>query len=142
MQTTPMNRLMCKGKIHRATVTEADLDYMGSITIDGDLMRAAAIIPYEIVQVTNYRNGARWKTYAVPGLPGSGTICLNGPPANLFQPQDHVIILSMGLYSEEECRQLVPRVVFVDGDNRIVRIAEHPLYSAEGEVNWDGLQMG
>lgn len=133
---------MCKGKIHRATVTEADLEYMGSITIDADLMRAAAIMPYEMVQVTNYRNGARWKTYAVPGQPGSGTICLNGPPANLFRPQDQVIILSMGHYSEEECRRLVPRVVFVDGENRITRIAEHPLFNEEGEVNWDDLLMG
>lgn len=136
-----MERLMCKGKIHRATVTEADLNYMGSITIDAELMRAADILPYEIVQVTNYRNAARWKTYAVPAAAGSGRICLNGPPANLFNPGDHVIILSMGQYPEREIGDLVSRVVFVDGNNRIVRIAEHPIFK-DGEVNWDDLQMG
>jgi aspartate 1-decarboxylase len=131
---------MCKGKIHRATVTKADLEYMGSVTIDAELMRAANIWPYEIVQVTNYRNAARWKTYAVPGAPGSGVICLNGPPANLFRPGDHVIVLSMGHYSEEEAKRLVSRVVFVDGNNRIVRVEEHPIFRA-GEVDWHGLQM-
>jgi aspartate 1-decarboxylase len=122
-----MQRLMCKGKIHRATVTEADLDYVGSITIDAGLMKAANLQPYEMVQVTSLRNATRWKTYALPAQEGSGKICLNGPPAHLFQPGDLVIILSLGLYSEEEGRSLKPRVVFVDEQNRITRTEIHHL---------------
>ena len=136
-----MQRLMCKGKIHKATVTEADLNYMGSITIDSILLKAADITPYEIVQITNFRNAARWKTYAIPGEQGSGKICLNGPPAHLFEPGDTVVILSMGHYSEEEVAKLAPRVVFVDQQNRIVRVEDHPLYDEKGDIDWDGLQI-
>mgnify|MGYP001954988287 CR=1 FL=1 len=136
----PMQRLMCKGKIHRACVTEADLNYIGSITIDSALMKAARIHPYEVVQITNLRNAVRWKTYALPGEEGSGSICLNGPPAHLFQPGDLVIILSLGLFTEEEIRTLRPRVVFVGENNRITRIEEHALYDEQGEVNWDALR--
>lgn len=114
---------MCKGKIHRAVVTEADLDYVGSITIDALLMKHADIRPYEIVQVTSLRNAARWKTYALPAEEGSGKICLNGPPAHLFSPGDLVIILSMGMYDEDELNRLRPTVVFVDERNRITRTA-------------------
>lgn len=135
-----MKRLMCKGKIHRATVTEASLDYVGSITIDCLLMKAAKIHPYEMVQVTSLRNATRWKTYAIPGQEGSGKICLNGPPAHLFQPGDLVIILSLGLFDEEEIKGLVPRVVFVDAINGITRYEDHPLFNEDGEVNWSGLQ--
>lgn len=135
-----MKRLMCKGKIHRATVTEASLDYVGSITIDSLLMKTANIHPYEMVQVTSLRNATRWKTYAIPGQEGSGKICLNGPPAHLFQPGDLVIILSLGLFDEEEVRQLVPRVVFVDPDNRMTRYEDHLLFNEAGEVNWNELQ--
>jgi aspartate 1-decarboxylase len=135
-----MQRLMCKGKIHRARVTEADLNYMGSITIDAALMKAARILPYEIVQITNLRNAARWKTYAVPGSEQSGTICLNGLPAHLFQPGDLVVILSLGLFTEAELRDLKPRVVFVGENNRIARIEQHSLFDERGEVNWDDLQ--
>ncbi|PZD96350.1 aspartate 1-decarboxylase [Paenibacillus sambharensis] len=135
-----MQRLMCKGKIHRATVTEASLDYVGSITIDSKLMKEANIHPYEMVQVTSLRNATRWKTYAIPGGEGTGKICLNGPPAHLFQPGDLVIILSMGLYEEEEVKRLVPRVVFVDANNRITRCEDHPLFNDEGAVNWHDLQ--
>lgn len=133
-----MQRMMCKGKIHRATVTEANLDYVGSITIDEELMKASDIMPYEIVQVTSLRNATRWKTYAVPG--SKGEICLNGPPAHLFQPGDKVIILSMGMFDEKEIGQLAPKVVFVDSDNRITEIKEHPLLSEEGQVNWQQLR--
>ena len=118
---------MCKGKIHRATVTEADLSYMGSITIDAALMAAADILPYEIVQITSFRNATRWKTYALPGEAGSGTICLNGPPAHLFQPGDQIIILSMASYTEEELRSLVSCVVFVDGNNQLLRVEKHAI---------------
>lgn len=122
-----MQRHMCKGKIHRATVTQAELDYVGSITIDSLLMKAADIKPYEMVQVTSLRNATRWKTYALEAPEGSGKICLNGPPAHLFQPGDLVIILSMGVFEEHEVETLVPRVVFVDGQNRITKIEEHHL---------------
>jgi aspartate 1-decarboxylase len=131
-----MQRLMCKGKIHRASVTDADLNYVGSITIDALLMKAANITPYEIVQVTNYRNAARWKTYAIPADEGSGQICLNGPPAHLFEPGDCVVILSLGLYTEEEWKHLVPRVVFVDECNRITRCENHPLNWQLDEIEW------
>ncbi|MFY0545405.1 aspartate 1-decarboxylase [Brevibacillus sp. H7] len=122
-----MQRQMCKGKIHRATVTQAELHYVGSITIDALLMKAADIKPYEIVQITNVRNATRWKTYALEAPEGSGKICLNGPPAHLFQPGDLVIILSMGMYDDSEVDALVPRVVFVDEQNRITKIEEHHL---------------
>jgi aspartate 1-decarboxylase len=128
---------MCKGKIHRATVTEASLDYVGSITIDSLLLKTANIQPYEMVQVTSLRNATRWKTYAISAAAGSGKICLNGPPAHLFQPGDIVIILSLGLFNEEEIKGLIPRVVFVDANNTIVRTEEHSLYDESGEVNWD-----
>lgn len=135
-----MLRMMCKGKIHRATVTEASLDYVGSITIDAALMKAARIAPYEMVQVTNLRNAVRWKTYALPGEEHAGEICLNGPPAHLFQPGDLVIILSLGLFDEEEVKGLVPRVVFVNENNQIVKYADHPLFHEKGEVNWEALR--
>jgi aspartate 1-decarboxylase len=118
---------MCKGKIHRATVTEADLDYVGSITIDRNLMEAANILPYEMVQVTSLRNAARWKTYAIPGAAGAGQICLNGPPAHLFQRGDLVIILSLGSYTSEELANFQPRVVFVDQKNNITSVKEEEL---------------
>lgn len=127
-----MKRFMCKGKIHRATVTEADLDYVGSITIDALLMKAADIKPFEMVQVTSLRNATRWKTYAMSAPEGSGKICLNGPPAHLFAPGDLVIILSLGLFDEEELHELRPNVVFVDERNRIVRTERHDLGETGG----------
>jgi len=117
-----MLRLMCKGKIHRATVTEADLNYVGSITIDEGLMREANIKPYEMIQVTSLRNAARWKTYALPAPERSGSICLNGPPAHLFAPGDIVIILSLGLMNEDEVCSLQPKIVFVDERNQVTQI--------------------
>ncbi|GFR38100.1 aspartate 1-decarboxylase [Insulibacter thermoxylanivorax] len=135
-----MLKLMCKGKIHRAVVTEANLDYVGSVTIDEQLMKEANIEPYEMVQITNLRNAARWKTYAIPAPACSGTVCLNGPPAHLFHPQDQVIILSLGLFDEQELRRLRPRIIFVDEHNQIVIQEEYELYNNRGEVNWSGLQ--
>ncbi|MCM3567053.1 aspartate 1-decarboxylase [Neobacillus mesonae] len=134
-----MKRLMCKGKIHRAVVTEADLNYVGSITIDAQLMKMANIYPYEMVQVTSLRNATRWKTYALPAPEGSGKICLNGPPAHLFKPGDLVIILSLGLLDEDEVKKLIPRVVFVDDMNQITRYEDHPLFNDAGKMNWDSL---
>ena len=130
-----MLRTICKGKIHRAVVTEAELDYVGSITIDRSLMDAADIRPYEMVQVTNVSNAALWRTYAIPADAGSGTVCLNGPPARLFQPSDLVIILSLCEVTDEEYNEIVSRVVHVDGNNRIVKIEAHALKDLNGFSN-------
>ncbi|WP_430790630.1 aspartate 1-decarboxylase [Virgibacillus flavescens] len=127
-----MQRLMCKGKIHRATVTEAELDYVGSITIDYKLMEEANIKPYEMVQITNLKDATRWKTYAIPAPEGSNRICLNGPPAHLFSPGDMVIILSLGMMTDEEIEDLKPRVVFVDENNEITSVEEHDLHWPKG----------
>ena len=113
-----MYRVLLRAKVHRATVTEANLDYEGSITLDQELMEAAALLPFEQVHVLNLNTGARLETYVIPGQPGSGIVCLNGAAARLGAPGDKVIILSYGLYTEEEAQRLVPRVVRVGEDNR------------------------
>jgi aspartate 1-decarboxylase len=117
-----MMRNMCKGKIHRAKVTEAKLEYVGSITIDSDLMEAANLMPYEMVQVTNVSNAVLWTTYTIPAPAGSGIICLNGPPARLFQPGDEVIILSLAWMDEDEIDELRSHVVFVNEKNKITQV--------------------
>jgi aspartate 1-decarboxylase len=114
-----MKRLMCKSKIHRATVTNANLNYQGSITIDSTLLDAADILEYEQVHVVNIANGARFETYAIRGERGSGDIVLNGAAARLVQPGDTVIILSYGSYDERELQDFEPVFIFVDGQNRI-----------------------
>ena len=113
---------MFKSKIHRALVTEANLNYMGSITIDRDLMQAADILPHEKVQIVNNNNGSRFETYVIPGAPGSGVICLNGAAARLVQPGDKVIIISYAAMSREEALLHRPTVVMVDGSNRITEL--------------------
>jgi aspartate 1-decarboxylase len=113
-----MQRVMCKSKIHRATVTGADLNYEGSITIDALLMEAADIVEYERVQVVNINNGARFETYAMRGEPGSGAIVLNGAAARLAHPGDQVIIISYATYEASELEDFEPRLVFVDAQNR------------------------
>jgi len=118
---------MCKGKIHRATVTQADLNYVGSITVDQDLLDAADIYPYEKVQVVNISNGSRLETYTIAGARGSGVICLNGAAARLNAPGDLVIIMSYGQFEEREIRELTPHIVFVDADNRLVEAKKVPL---------------
>lgn len=115
-----MFRFIHKSKIHRATVTEANLQYVGSITIDSKLMDAADILPNEKVQVVNNNNGARLETYVIPGEPGSGVICLNGAAARLVQPGDKVIIISYAMMDDASARTWEPRVVFVDDNNVIV----------------------
>jgi len=110
-----------KSKIHRATVTEADLNYEGSITIDADLMDAADILPHEQVHILNVNNGERFDTYALRGARGSGKICLNGPAARLAHVGDTVIILTYAVMEREELLRHVPTVVFVDEKNRIRR---------------------
>lgn len=122
-----MLRTMCKGKIHRATVTQADLNYIGSITVDQDLLDAANIYPYEKVQVVNINNGSRLETYTIAGARGSGVICLNGAAARLTAPGDKVIIMSYAEFTEEEIRSLVPQIVFVDEENHMVEKKEVPL---------------
>lgn len=120
-----MLRTVMNGKLHRARVTEADLNYIGSITIDQDLMDAAGIIPNEKVQVVNNNNGARFETYVIPGERGSGTICLNGAAARLVQPGDIVIIISYCMLDEEELKTHQPKVVVLDEKNNIIeRIGE------------------
>ena len=121
-------RTMLRGKIHRATVTEANVDYVGSLTVDNDLLRAADILPYEQVLVVNLRNGARLETYAIEGEAGSGVICANGAAAHLIHPGDLVIVMSYQLVEDREAAEVEPQVVFVDAANRIVDIAHaiHP----------------
>ena len=114
-----MFRTMLGGKIHRATVTEADLNYVGSITIDQDLLDAAVICVNEKVQIVNNNNGARLETYTIPGERGSGVICLNGAAARLVQKGDIVIIMSYVLMSNEEAKNHEPKVVLVNEQNKI-----------------------
>lgn len=114
-----MWRQMLKSKIHRATVTDANLNYIGSITIDEDLMKAADILVNELVHVVNINTGARFETYAIPGPAQSGTICLNGAAARLAQPGDLVIIMAYGMMDDHEARTLQPHIVHVDRENRI-----------------------
>ncbi len=114
-----MLRFMMKSKIHRATVTEADLHYVGSITIDRDLMDAADLVNDERVQVVNNNNGARLETYVIEGERGSGTICMNGAAARMVHPGDVVIIISYAMMDEREVRDHRPRVVMVDAANRV-----------------------
>lgn len=113
-----MRRTLLKSKIHRATVTDADLDYEGSVTIDGDLMDAANIVQYERVEIYDVTNGARLATYAMRGPAGSGVVCINGAAAHLVRPQDLVIIASYAEYDDSQARAHQPRVVLVDEQNR------------------------
>lgn len=117
-----MFREMLKSKIHRAKVTEADINYVGSITLDADLMKAADLLPYEKVQVVDVDNGARLETYAIEGPPGSGVVGMNGAAARLVHKGDRIIVLAYATVTEEEARRLRPTVVFVDEANRIAHI--------------------
>ena len=119
----PRTRTMLKSKIHRATVTDANLNYVGSITVDTDLLEAADILPYEHVFVLNINTGARFETYAIEGPAGGGDICLNGAAARLAQPGDLVIVLTYAQYEEGGLEGFEPTVVHVDAQNRQVEIA-------------------
>ena len=116
---------MLKAKIHRATVTQAEIDYVGSITVDEDLLEATGIFEYEKVQVVNVNNGQRLETYTIAGERGSGIICLNGAAAHCARPGDKVIIMSYARLSPEEARAHRPTVAFVDEDNRITRLSNY-----------------
>ncbi|MCK5589826.1 MAG: aspartate 1-decarboxylase [Dehalococcoidales bacterium] len=113
-------RTMLKGKIHRARVTQVDVDYEGSITIDRSLMEASDILPYEQVEVLNINNGARFSTYAIEAEPNSGTICINGAAARLAAKGDIIIILSYCHLPDDEAINVIPKMVYVDENNRIV----------------------
>ena len=123
---------MLKGKIHRATVKQAALDYVGSITIDVDLLEASGIIEYEKVQIVDVDNGARFETYAIAGERGSGMICLNGAAAMCVQPNDKIIIMCYCDMDEEEAKAHKPKVVFVDDENKISRITN---YEKHGQLS-------
>ena len=114
-----------KGKIHRATVTQAELDYVGSITIDSDLMEAAGIMEYELVTISDCNNGNRLETYVIAGEPGSGVICLNGAAAHLVNVGDKVIIMCYAQMTPEEAKEHHPKVVFVDDENKIARVTNY-----------------
>ncbi|TAA66043.1 aspartate 1-decarboxylase [Planococcus salinarum] len=120
-----MLRMMLNSKIHRATVTEADLNYVGSITIDQDLLDAVGMLPNEKVHIVNNNNGARFETYIISGQRGSGVICVNGAAARLVQKGDIVIILSYAYVMNENARDHKPTVAIMDGSNKIKEIISY-----------------
>lgn len=120
-----MLRQICKGKLHRIRVTQADLNYMGSITLDSLFMEAANIRPFEMVQITNVENGVIWHTYAIAAKAATGTVCLNGPPARHFQPGDHIIVLSLAWIDDAEWGNFEASVVFVGDNNQILSVVKH-----------------
>ncbi|MEN0127942.1 MAG: aspartate 1-decarboxylase [Brevundimonas sp.] len=123
---TSLQRTMMTGKIHRATVTQADLHYVGSVTVDADLLAAADLLPGQQVDIVDVTNGARLTTYAIAGEAGSGQVCINGAAAHLIHPGDIVILIAYGLLSDAEARTYAPHVVLVDSDNKIVDLSEDP----------------
>ncbi|MFD3446081.1 aspartate 1-decarboxylase [Microbacteriaceae bacterium 4G12] len=120
-----MLRMMMRAKLHRATVTEANLNYVGSITIDEELMDAVGLVENEKVQIVNNNNGARFETYVITGERGSGVICLNGAAARLVQPGDQVIIICYGLVTEDEVQTHKPKIAVLDEQNNIVDMLGH-----------------
>lgn len=123
---------MLKGKIHRAIVKQAELNYVGSITVDPELMAAAGILEYENVQIVDVENGNRFETYTIAGEPGSGMICLNGAAARQVLTGDHVIIMAYAQMTPEEAAQFHPQVVFVDEDNKIQKVTT---YEKHGQIS-------
>ena len=138
----PMMRTMLKSKIHRATVTQADLHYVGSVTVDEDLLDAADLIPGEQVAIVDVTNGARLETYVIPGERGSGVIGINGAAAHLVHPGDLVILISYGLMDESEAKSYIPTVVHVDGDNRVVELGGDPSAPVPGAVDQQRSDLG
>lgn len=123
---------MLKGKIHRAVVKQAELNYVGSITVDPELMEAAGILEYENVQIVDVENGNRFETYTIAGEPGSGMICLNGAAARKVLTGDHVIIMAYAQMTPEEVKAFEPKVVFVNEDNKIEKITT---YEKHGQIS-------
>ena len=126
-----MQITMLQGKIHRATVTQAELDYVGSITVDEDLLDAAGIREYQMVQIVDVNNGNRFETYTIAGERGSGVMCLNGAAARQVQVGDHIILMCYASMTPEEAKEYRPTVVFVNEDNSISRITS---YEKHGEI--------
>ena len=125
---------MLKGKIHRAVVVQAELNYVGSITVDPELMEAAGILEYEKVQIVDVENGSRFETYTIAGEPGSGMICLNGAAARMVREKDHIIIMSYCDMTPEEAKEHKPKVVFVDENNHIKCVSN---YEKHGQLSED-----
>lgn len=135
---------VCMSKIHRATVTQAELHYVGSITIDEEIIEKAGMRPFQYVNITNISNGVFWQTYIMPGPRGQGDICLNGPPARHFHKGDKIIILAEAWIQPNELNDLNPIVVFVDENNKITEIKKHraiPLGESSGYVSSDNPQI-
>ncbi|MCM3269180.1 aspartate 1-decarboxylase [Paenibacillus elgii] len=124
-----MFRTMLKSKIHRATVTEANLNYVGSITIDQDLLDLVDMLPNEKVQIVNNNNGARFETYIIPGPRGSGVVCLNGAAARMVHPGDIVIILSYVMLSDEEAHKHTPSIAIMGENNQVVGVLKEEIHS-------------
>lgn len=132
-----MFRTMLKSKIHRATVTQADLNYVGSVTLDADLMDAADLLPGEQVAIVDINSGARLETYVIEGPRGTGIVGINGAAARLVQPGDLIIMISYAMVSDERARTMRPHVVFVDADNRIVGTGDDPAEALAGLTRGD-----
>jgi aspartate 1-decarboxylase len=133
-------RTMMRAKIHRATVTQADLHYVGSVTVDADLLDAADLLPGELVHIVDITNGARLETYCIEGERGSGVIGINGAAAHLVHPGDLVILIAYAQCTDDEARALEPRVVHVDADNRVVALgsdAAAPVPGATDQLRAD-----
>ncbi|AXT83851.1 aspartate 1-decarboxylase [Aeromicrobium sp. A1-2] len=127
-----MIRTMMKSKIHRATVTQADLHYVGSVTVDRDLLDAADLLPGELVHIVDIDNGARLETYTIAGERGSGVIGINGAAAHLVHPGDLVILIAYAQLTDAEARKLEPSVVFVDADNKVIGTGNDPAEALPG----------
>ncbi|GAB4082497.1 aspartate 1-decarboxylase [Modestobacter muralis] len=130
-----MMRTMLKSKVHRATVTQADLHYVGSVTVDEDLMDAADLLAGEQVAIVDVTNGARLETYVIPGERGSGVLGINGAAAHLVHPGDLVILITYGLMDETEAKSFLPRVVHVDAANRVVELGADPSAPVPGAAD-------
>ena len=137
-----MRRTMCKSKIHRATITSADLNYVGSLTVDRDLMDAAGLLEGEQVAIVDITNGARLETYVIPGERGSGVIGINGAAAHLVHPGDLVILISYGVMDETEAKSYIPKIVHVDAANRIVELGGDPSAPVPGATDQKRSDLG
>ena len=137
-----MLRTMMKSKIRRATVTQADLHYVGSVTVDEDLMDAADLLAGEQVAIVDVTNGARLETYVIPGERGSGVLGINGAAAHLVHPGDLVILITYGLMDESEAKSYLPRVVHVDAANRVVELGADPSAPVPGSADMQRSPQG